>query len=59
MVDKLSQHITVSRQFLRSVRLDADLGRIDAVQGYILQPSARAVLETMAKHDPVNISLSD
>lgn len=50
MVDKLSQHITVSRQFLRSVRVDADLGRIDAVQGYILQPSARAVLETMAKH---------
>ncbi len=50
MLDKLSKHVAVNRQFLRSVRLDADLGRVDAMQGYILQPSARTLLETTAKH---------
>lgn len=50
MPNKLSQHVAVNRQFLRSVRLDADLGRVDAMQGYILQPSARTLLETTAKH---------
>lgn len=50
MRDKLSQHVSVNRQFLRSVRLDADLGRLDAIQGYILQPSARTLLETTANH---------
>jgi hypothetical protein len=47
---KLSEHITVNRQFLRSIRLDVDLRRADALQGYILQPSAQALLETTAKH---------
>jgi len=50
MQNKLSQHVAVNRQFLRSVRLDADLGRVDAMQGYVLQPSARNLLETTAKH---------
>ncbi len=50
MPNKLSQHVAVNRQFLRSVRLDADLGRADAMQGYILQPSARNLLDTTAKH---------
>lgn len=50
MSAKLSDHVSINRQFLRSVRLDADLGRVDAMQGYILQPSAQAALETMAKH---------
>jgi hypothetical protein len=50
MADNLSAFVTVNRQFLRSVRLDADLGRADALHGYVLQPSARMVLETMAKH---------
>jgi hypothetical protein len=50
MVDSLSNHVTVARQFLRSVRLDADLGRADAMQGYILQPSAKNLLDTTANH---------
>jgi hypothetical protein len=50
MADKLSKFASVNRQFLRSVRLDADFGRPDALQGYILQPSARAALDTMARH---------
>lgn len=50
MTDKLSDHIDVNRQFLRSIRLDADFGRVDAMQGYILQSSAQTVLETTANH---------
>lgn len=50
MHDSLSNHVTVNRQFLRSVRVDADFGRIDALQGFILQPSAKGALETMGKH---------
>lgn len=50
MQNKLSQYVTVDRQFLRSIRLDSDFGRVDAMQGYILQPSAQSVLDTTAKH---------
>ena len=50
MQDKLVHHVTVNRQFLRSVRLDSDLDRLDAINGYILQPSAKNLLETTAKH---------
>lgn len=50
MQNKLAQVVTVNRQFLRSVRLDTDLGRMDAINGYILQPSAKSLLETTAKH---------
>lgn len=50
MQNKLSEHITVDRQFLRSVRIDTDLNRIDAVKGYIFQSSANNLLETTAKH---------
>lgn len=50
MQNKLAQQVAVNRQFLRSVRLDTDLDRIDAIYGYILQPSAKSLLETTAKH---------
>jgi len=50
MSNKLSHYVEVSRQFLRSVRLDSDIGRVDAMQGYILQRSAKNVLETTANH---------
>ncbi|QKF49334.1 ATP-binding protein [Pseudomonas graminis] len=46
---KLSDVVKISRQFLRSVRLDADLGRDDALSGYICQGTSRAVLENMAR----------
>lgn len=45
----LSDVVSISRQFLRAVRLDADLGREDALSGYICQGTARALLESMAK----------
>lgn len=42
--------VRVRAQFQRSVRLDTDIDRPDALSGYILQPSPRNALETVAKH---------
>lgn len=44
----LSDHVEISRQFLRSVRIDTDFGREDALQGYVCQHTARALLENMS-----------
>jgi len=46
----LNETISVSRQFLRSVNLEADLGREDALQGYVCQDTARSLLGNMAHH---------
>lgn len=46
---KLSSVVSISRQFLRSVRIDTDLGNKDALSGYICQGTARALLENMSK----------
>ena len=45
----LSDVVTISRQFLRSVRIDADVGRDDALSGYICQGTASSLLESMAR----------
>lgn len=45
----LSDVVTISRQFLRSVRIDTDVGREDALSGYICQGTATALLEGMAR----------
>lgn len=45
----LSDVVTISRQFLRSVRIDTDLGREDALSGYVCQGTAKSLLENMAK----------
>lgn len=42
--------VRVKAQFQRSVRLDTDFDRPDALSGYLLQPSARAALETVSRH---------
>jgi hypothetical protein len=42
--------VRVKAQFQRSVRLDVDFDRPDALSGYILQPSARGALDTIARH---------
>ena len=44
----LSIGVSISRQFLRSVRIDTDFGREDALAGYICQGTAKALLESMA-----------
>jgi hypothetical protein len=46
---KLAEVVTISRQFLRSVRIDADSGREDALLGYVCQGTARSLLENMAR----------
>lgn len=45
----LADAVEISRQFLRSVRLDADYGREDALCGYVLQASGQSALEAMAR----------
>lgn len=45
----LSSVVTISRQFLRSIRVDSDYGREDALSGYVCQGTARTLLESMAK----------
>jgi hypothetical protein len=50
MPDALSAHVQISRRFLRSVRIDDDYGRTDALDGFVLQPSARNALETLSRH---------
>lgn len=50
MSSDLSHKIQVNRNFLRSVRLDTDFGRTDALQGFVLQPSARSALESISHH---------
>jgi len=44
----LSEYVEISRQFLRSVRIDTDFGRDDALHGYVCQHTARALLENMS-----------
>jgi hypothetical protein len=46
---RLSDVVEISRQFLRSVRIDTDLGREDALSGYVCQGTARTLLENMAR----------
>ncbi|MEE4207680.1 MAG: hypothetical protein V2I43_00245, partial [Parvularcula sp.] len=45
----LAEHVTVERRFQRSIRLDADLGSSDALQGYVLHASASTALTTTAR----------
>lgn len=50
MVGKQTPIVHVSPQFQRSVRVDADFERADALAGYICQPSSRQTLSTVAHH---------
>ncbi len=50
MSDNLNKNVTIGRQFLRSINLAADLGRSDALNGYICQDSARKLISNMAHH---------
>ena len=46
---KLSEIVHISRHYQRSIRIDIDLGRPDALDGYICHGTATAVLESMSK----------
>lgn len=45
----LSDRVQISRHYQRSIRLDADLGRQDALVGYICHATATTVLQSMSK----------
>ena len=49
MPEKLSSLIDISRQFLRSIRIDIDYGREDSLQGYICQGTSLNLLENMSR----------
>ena len=49
----LSDVVTVSRRFTRSVRVDTDMGDPAALQGYICPQSAIDTLHAMARHREV------
>ncbi|MGK8171067.1 ATP-binding protein [Pseudomonas aeruginosa] len=46
---KLSDRVKISRYYQRSIRLDADLGREDALAGYVCHTTANTVLQSMSK----------
>lgn len=45
----LSDIVRISRQYQRSIRIDIDLGRADALEGYICHGTAMAVLDSMSR----------
>ncbi len=45
----LSDIVQISRQYQRSIRVDADIGRADALSGYICHATATAVVDGMCK----------
>jgi hypothetical protein len=44
----LSGHVNIARRFQRSIRLDSDLGNVDALHGFVCQRSAGDGLISMA-----------
>lgn len=45
--DALSDIVQISRQYQRSIRVDADIGRTDALSGYICHATAGSVVDGM------------
>ena len=45
----LSEIVQISRQYQRSIRVDADIGRADALAGYICHATANSVVDGMCK----------
>lgn len=45
----LSDIVQISRQYQRSIRVDVDIGRADALSGYICHATATAVVDGMSK----------
>ncbi len=46
----LAERVRIARRFLRSVRIDADLGNATALEGFVCPESSAEVLLTMARH---------
>lgn len=50
MSKTLSDVIDIKRRFLKSINLNLDFGRYDAIDGYILQSSTQKLLHTLGHH---------
>lgn len=46
----LNERVCIARRFLRSIRIDSDLGDAAAIEGFICPQSSAEVLITMARH---------
>lgn len=46
----LNERVRIARRFLRSVRIDADLGQASALEGFVCPQSSADVLMTLARH---------
>ncbi len=46
----LNERVHIARRFLRSIRIDADLDKSSALEGFVCPASSARVLETMARH---------
>ena len=47
--EKLLRHISIAQHYRRSIRLETDLGRQDALDGYVCHGTAKSVIENMAR----------
>lgn len=45
----LADFVQISRQYQRSIRIDADIGRADALDGYIFHSTASSVIDAMCR----------
>ena len=46
----LRKHVRIARRFLRSIRIDTDLGEATAIEGFVCPQSFAETLVTMARH---------
>ena len=46
----LNKHVRVARRFRQSIRIDADLGEANALDGFVCPQSSAEVLRTLARH---------
>ena len=46
----LNERVKIARRFLRSIRIDSDLGEASALEGFVCPQSSADVLMTLARH---------
>ena len=46
----LRDHVHIARRFLKSIRIDSDLGDVAALEGFVCPQSSADILSTMARH---------
>lgn len=46
----LGEHVSIARRFQKAIRIDSDLDKKEALEGYICPKSSGDALETMARH---------